>query len=101
MKRDFDHAGFVETSLMLTISNKVEMKLAKKGLITDGMNKQEIIKIGKMASKSFPKVTKNGIWGDPRKATKKDGLKILVEILDNLDKKCQTCLTGQGSKFYQ
>ena len=100
MERDFDHAGFVETSLMLAISNKVKMKLAKKGLIMDDMNKQEIKKIGKLASKSFPKVTKNGIWGDPRKATKKDGKKMLVEILENLEQKCQTCLTGQDSKFH-
>jgi creatinine amidohydrolase len=101
MERDFDHAGFVETSLMLAISKKVKMNLAKKGLITDGMSKQEINKLGKMASKSFPKVTNNGIWGDPRKATKKDGQKIFREIINNLEKKCQTCLTGHGSKFYQ
>ena len=101
MKRDFDHAGFVETSLMLTISNEVKMNLAKKGLITDGMSKQEINNLGKIASKSFPKVTKNGIWGDPRKATKKDGQKIFYEIIDNLGKKCQTCLTERSSKFYQ
>ncbi len=87
MKRDFDHAGFVETSLMLAISNDVKMNLAKKGLITDGMSKQEINKLGRIASKSFPKVTKNGIWGDPRKATKKDGQKIFYEIIDNLEKK--------------
>ena len=101
MKRDFDHAGFVETSLMLAISKEVKMNLAKKGLITDGMNKQEINKLGRIASKSFPKVTKNGIWGDPRKATKKDGQKIFSEIIKNLGKKCQTCLTGHGSKFHQ
>ena len=101
MKRDFDHAGFVETSLMLSISNDVKMNLAKKGLITDGMSKQEINKLGRIASKSFPKVTKNGIWGDPRKATKKDGQEIFHEIIDNLEKKCQTCLTGHGPKFYQ
>jgi len=95
MERDFDHAGFVETSLMLTISNQVKMKLAKKGLITDNMSKLEIKKISKMASKSFPKATKNGIWGDPRKATKKEGEKLFLEIVDNLGKKCQTCLTGQ------
>ncbi|MDH3277251.1 MAG: creatininase family protein [Nitrosopumilus sp.] len=94
MDRDFDHAGFVETSLMLAISNQVKMKLAKKGLLTDNMSKQEIKKISKMASKSFPKVTKNGIWGDPRKATKKDGQKLFSEIIKNLEKKCQTCLTG-------
>jgi len=101
MKRDFDHAGFVETSLMLAISKEVKMNLAKKGLITDGMNSQEINKLGRMASKSFPKVTKNGIWGDPRKATKQAGQKIFSEIIENLGKKCQTCLTGHGSKFHQ
>ena len=97
MKREFDHAGFVETSLMLAISKNVKMKLARKGLITEGMTKQEIKKIGKLANQSFPKATKNGIWGDPRKATKKDGQKILAEIVTNLSKKCQTCLTGHSS----
>ena len=31
MKHEFDHAGFVETSIMLAISDKVKMKKAKKG----------------------------------------------------------------------
>ncbi len=97
MKREFDHAGFVETSLMLAISKNVKMKSAKKGLITDGMTKQEIKKLGKLANQSFPKAAKNGIWGDPRKATKKDGQLILAEIVKNLGKKCQTCLTGNSS----
>ena len=97
MQREFDHAGFVETSLMLAISKDVKMKFAKKGLITDGMTRQEIAKIGKLANKSFPKATKNGIWGDPRKATKKDGCVILTEIIKNLEKECQTCLTRRGS----
>jgi creatinine amidohydrolase len=93
MNRDFDHAGFVETSLMLAISKNVKMKLAKKGLITDKMTKKEITKIGKLANLSFPKATKNGIWGDPTKATKRDGRIILTEIIGNLSKKCQTYLT--------
>jgi len=97
MKREFDHAGFVETSLMLAISKNVKMKLAKKGLITDGLTKQEIKKLGKLANQSFPKATKNGIWGDPRKANKKDGQSILVEIVKNLGKKCQTCLSEHSS----
>jgi len=97
MKREFDHAGFVETSLMLAISKNVKMKLAKKGLTTDGLTKQEIKKLGKLANQSFPKATKNGIWGDPRKATKMDGQVILAEIVKNLGKKCQTCLTGHSS----
>ena len=97
MERDFDHAGFVETSLMLAISKDVKMKLAKKGLITDKMTKQEIKRLGRLANQSFPKATKNGVWGDPAKATKKDGQKILAEIVRNLGKKCQTCLTGRSS----
>jgi creatinine amidohydrolase len=96
MKREFDHAGFVETSLMLAISKNVKMKLAKKGLITDGMTKQEIKTLGKLANQSFPEATKNGIWGDPTKATKQDGKTILAEILKNLGKKCQTCLTERS-----
>lgn len=101
MQREFDHAGFVETSLMLAISKNVKMKLAQKGLVTDKMNKQQISNLGRLAEKSFPKVTKNGVWGDPRKATKKDGEIILDEIMKNLEKKCQTCLTGHGSKLHQ
>ena len=49
MERDFDHAGFVETSLMLAISKNVKMRLATKGLITDGMTKQEISKLRKIS----------------------------------------------------
>jgi len=97
MEREFDHAGFVETSLMLAISKNVKMKSAKKGLITDKMSKQEIKRIGKLANKSFPKATKNGIWGDPTNATKKDGCQILDKIVKNLSKKCQTCLTEHSS----
>jgi creatinine amidohydrolase len=101
MNREFDHAGFVETSLMLAISKNVDMKIAKKGLLTDGFSKKQIKELGKIASKSFVIVTKNGIWGDPTKATKKDGKKILCEIIENLSKKCQTCLTGHSLKFHQ
>ena len=101
MTQNFDHAGFAETSLMLAISNKVKMNLAKKGLVTDGMTKKEIVRVGRLAQKSFPKVTKNGVWGDPTRASKKDGSKMLAEIVKNLQKKCQTCLTGHGSKLHQ
>ncbi|GBL40992.1 creatinine amidohydrolase [Nitrosopumilaceae archaeon] len=101
MQREFDHAGFVETSLMLAISKNVKMKLAEKGLLTDGMSQQQIKDLGRLAEKSFLKVTKNGIWGDPRKATKRDGQIILDEIMKNLEKKCQTCLAGHSSKVHQ
>ena len=92
MKHEFDHAGFVETSLMLAISNKVKMKKAKKGLITKGLSEDEVKRIGKLSAEpgGFPKVAKNGVWGDPTGATKKDGQRFLVEIVRNLVKKCQT-----------
>jgi len=40
MKHEFDHAGFVETSLMLAISDKVKMKKAKKGLYNKGLEQE-------------------------------------------------------------
>ena len=92
MKHEFDHAGFVETSLMLAISNKVKMKKAKKGLITKGLSKDEVKRIGELSTRpgGFPKVTKNGVWGDPTVATKKDGQRFLSEIVRNLAKECQS-----------
>ena len=95
MKHEFDHAGFVETSIMLSISDKVKMKKAKKGLITKGLSNKEIQRINKLSTKpgGFPKVAKNGVWGDPTGATKKDGEKFLTEIVRNLAKECQSSLT--------
>ena len=92
MKHEFDHAGFVETSMMLAISNKVKMKRAKKGLITKGLSEKEIQRINKLSTQQggFPKVAKNGVWGDPTGATKKDGKKFLAEIVRNLAKECQS-----------
>ena len=92
MKHEFDHAGFVETSLMLAISDKVKMKKAKKGLITKGMSEKEKKRINKLSTEEggFPKVAKNGVWGDPTSATRKDGEKFLAEIVRNLTKECQS-----------
>jgi creatinine amidohydrolase len=96
MKRKFDHAGFVETSIMLAISDKVLMNKAKKGLIPDNLSEKRLNLLSKRANKSFISVTKNGIWGDPTKASAKDGKIILAEIIGNIVKKSQTCLTGTG-----
>ena len=86
MSREFDHAGNVETSIMLAISKNVNMKKAKKGFDTEGMSKQEISRINKLAQKSFPKVTGNGVWGDPTKSSAKIGREIIKEVVDNLAK---------------
>ena len=101
MSREFDHAGEIETSLMLAISKKVQMKKAKKGLDTSNLSKKEKDKISKIASKSFPRATKNGVWGDPTKASAKLGRQLLSEILRNLKKKSQTCLTDKNRKLHQ
>ena len=92
MEHEFDHAGFVETSIMLAISDKVKMKKAKKGFTTKGLSEEEIQRIKKLSTErgGFPKVAKNGVWGDPTGATKKDGEKFLAEIVRNLAKECQT-----------
>ena len=81
MKGGFDHAGFVETSLMLAISKKVRMKNAVKGFTVDGLSTKQKRHANKLAAKSFISVTKNGVWGDPRNATAKEGKKILSEIV--------------------
>ena len=86
MSREFDHAGNVETSIMLAISKNVNMKKASKGFDTEGMSKQEISKINKLAQKSFPKVTGNGVWGDPTKSSARLGRRIIKEVVDNLAK---------------
>ena len=93
MGTEFDHAGFAETSLMLAISKDIKMSHAKKGLVTDGMTKAEVRRLGRLASRSFPSVTRNGVWGDPTGATREAGAAMLDEIVKNLQKKCQTCLT--------
>ena len=92
LNHEFDHAGFVETSLMLAISNKVKMKKAKKGLITKELSEKEKKRISNLSTKAggFPKVTENGVWGNPTGATKKDGQRFLSEIVRNLAKECQS-----------
>ena len=92
MKHEFDHAGFVETSIMLAISDKVKMEKAEKGLITKGLSEEKIQRIKELSTErgGFPEVAKNGVWGDPTGATKKDGKKFLAEIVRNLVKECQS-----------
>ena len=92
MNQIFDHAGFVETSLMLAISDNVKMSKAKAGLDTNKMTDMEIKRISKLATRSFIAATGNGIWGDPRSATRQDGQRILSEVVRNISKHCQTCL---------
>ena len=95
----FDHGGFVETSLMLAVSGKVRMGLARKGLVTDGMSGSEIRKLNELAARSFPAATGNGVWGDPRGATAAAGRRLLNEIVRNLRKECLGRVGGAGNEI--
>jgi creatinine amidohydrolase len=101
MKKKFDHAGFVETSLMLAISKKVNMKKARRGFNIDKYSEKEKNRLNKLAAKSFSSVAKNGIWGDPTKGTAKEGKMILTEIVQGLLETSQTCLTDKTPKLHQ
>ena len=85
IKEKFDHAGFVETSLMLVVSNKVIMHYARKGKLIDNLSTAEKIKIRKKMIRSFPSVTKNGVIGDPTQANLKDGNRMMNEVMKNLE----------------
>lgn len=91
MQQELGHAGFAETSMMLAISaDAVKMNLAQKGLVTDGMSKQQIKEISDLAMKSFLQATKNGIWGDPTDASAKKGHQMLDEVSCNIANMCKT-----------
>lgn len=81
MKGEFDHAGEVETSLVLAIAPElVRMDRAEP-------NSKKLPKAyDASAPGSFPKITGNGVWGDPRKATAAKGEKLIEEITSGLAK---------------
>jgi creatinine amidohydrolase len=83
IEREFDHAGFVETSLMLAIKPKLaQMQKTKKGYV-DAKRLHATYSTFLNNPSSF-KITKNGVWGDPTKASKKEGNKIITVTIKNL-----------------
>ena len=83
IEREFDHGGFVETSLMLAIEPKlVQMQNAKRG----HLNKKRLNSTYTtfLSNTSSFKITRNGVLGDPRKATKEEGKKIISITMKNL-----------------
>lgn len=93
-ERCFDHAGFMETSLMLAVSDNVTMSKAQKGLDTSNMTDEEIADIKKISTESFPRATGNGVWGDPRHATADAGREMLDEITQNIQQEIQRQIRG-------
>lgn len=84
MHRELDHAGEVETSLVLAIAPQmVAMDRAEPSL--KKLSKSSIAySTVTHTPGSFPKVTGNGVWGDPRAASKEKGDTLLKEIVGNL-----------------
>ena len=86
MKNEFDHAGEVETSLVLAIAPQlVRMDRAKPNSKKLSKSRAAYDSITNSPG-SFPRITGNGVWGDPRKATATKGKKWLGEIVDGLAK---------------
>ena len=84
MHRRLDHAGEVETSLVLAIRpDLVKMERAKP-------NSRKLFKsriaYSTLATSpgSFIRLTGNGVWGQPRNASKIKGNRLLREIVTNL-----------------
>lgn len=77
----FDHAGRVETSLMLALGGEVRMDLAVAGLDEKALSGQELRDAKRLACSSFPEATGNGVWGDPRGATKEEGEQIAERVV--------------------
>jgi creatinine amidohydrolase len=86
MKPDFDHAGEVETSLVLAISPElVHMDRARPNSKSLSKSRAAYSSLTN-APGSFPKITGNGVWGDPMKANASKGNKLIGEIIANLTK---------------
>lgn len=80
LDREFDHAGEVETSLVLAIApDLARMDLA-------APNSRRLLKstaaYSSMTSApgSFPRITGNGVWGNPRKASAEKGKRWIEQI---------------------
>ncbi|MDP8888607.1 MAG: creatininase family protein [Thermoproteota archaeon] len=86
MKPDFDHAGEVETSLVLAIAPElVHMDRARPNSKSLSKSRAAYSSLTS-APGSFPKITGNGVWGDPMRATASKGEKLIKEIIANLTK---------------
>jgi creatinine amidohydrolase len=86
LDHEFDHAGEVETSLVLAIAPElVRMDAAVPN--SKRLSKSKVA-YGAMTNLpgSFPQITGNGVWGDPRKASEAKGREWLEHVVANLTK---------------
>ncbi|HZB00055.1 MAG TPA: creatininase family protein [Nitrososphaera sp.] len=95
MTPEFDHAGEVETSLVLAIAPElVHMDRAMPNSKNLSKSRAAYSSLTN-APGSFPRITGNGVWGDPMKATASKGDKLIKELLANLTKTIAE-LSGQS-----
>jgi creatinine amidohydrolase len=86
MTQDFDHAGEVETSLVLAIAPElVRMDRAMPNTKNLPKSRAAYRSLTNVPG-SFPKITGNGVWGDPTKASASKGDRLMKEITANLTK---------------
>jgi creatinine amidohydrolase len=84
MNEKFDHAGEVETSILLAIKPtlvKIDKAKANSKILTKS---REAYRSMTCRPGSFPELTGNGVWGDPKLASAEKGKKLLSEIIENI-----------------
>jgi creatinine amidohydrolase len=85
LMKDFDHAGEIETSLLLAINPKlVKMKMARANTKEIDGSKVAYTSLTSHPG-SFPKITGNGVWGDPTKASISKGRSLLADLLQKIE----------------
>jgi creatinine amidohydrolase len=85
LMNDFDHAGEIETSLLLAINTKlVKMKMARANTKELRGSKVAYTSLTSIPG-SFPKITGNGVWGDPTKASIIKGQSLLSDLILKLE----------------
>lgn len=89
MGERFDHAGEVETSIMLAI-NPLLVKMDRAVPSSKTLTKSnEVYKSLTCRPGSFPELTGNGVWGNPKLASQGRGEQLLKVIYDKV---CETIL---------
>ena len=83
---NFDHAGEIETSLVLAIDEKIVSMEKAKGNTNKIPSSKVLSSSITNIPGSFLKITGNGVWGDPTKASKTKGKKIFNLIIKELVK---------------
>ena len=91
----FDHAGRVETSLMLALCGGVRMDLAPAGLDEESLDGAGLERARRLASRSFPEATGGGVWGDPRGATAGEGQQIASRVVEAMASECRTAMAAR------